>query len=88
MRFDDMVALHAGVRAGLGVGFLPCFLGDSDADLVRLPGVAPAPYLDIWVVTHPSLRRVPRVRSFMAFVAEAIRAREALFMGESLSAAP
>lgn len=88
MRFDDMVALHAAVRAGAGVGLLPCFLGDSDADLIRLPGIEPIPYLDIWVVTHPSLRRVPRVRAFMAFVGEAIRARAALYTGESFTAAP
>ncbi|WP_406600613.1 LysR substrate-binding domain-containing protein [Thermohalobaculum sediminis] len=83
-----MVALHAAVRAGAGVGFLPCFLGDSDADLIRLPGIEPIPYLDIWVVTHPSLRRVPRVRACMAFVGEAIRARAALYTGESFTAAP
>lgn len=88
MRFDDMVALHAGVRAGLGAGFMPCFLGDSDPALTRLPGTDPAPYLDIWVVTHPSLRQVPRVRAFMTFVAGAIRSRAPLYMGEDLSAAP
>ena len=53
---DDMITMHAAVRAGMGIGRLPCFLGDPDPDLMRLPGVEPTRYFDIWILTHPDLK--------------------------------
>jgi DNA-binding transcriptional LysR family regulator len=86
MRFDDMVAMIACVRAGMGSALMPCFLGDPDPGLVRLPDIALQRYLDIWVVTHPDLRRVERVRSFMGYVTDALKAREDVYMGRAISA--
>ncbi|WP_420336375.1 LysR family transcriptional regulator [Roseibium sp.] len=78
---DDMIALLAAVKAGMGIGRLPCFLGDPDPDLVRLPGMEPARYLDIWVLTHPDLKNVARIRSFLRFAADAFKERSGLYMG-------
>lgn len=78
---DDMIALMAAVRAGIGVGRLPCFLGDPDPDLVRVPGLEPARYLDIWVLTHPELKNVSRIRAFLRFAADAFKARSSLYLG-------
>lgn len=83
VRSDDMYAVHAAVQQGMGVGRLPCFLGDADPGLGRVPGFAPTPYLDIWVLTHPDLKRVEKVRRFMAFAAEAFAERAALYLGTS-----
>ncbi len=81
-RFDDMVALRAAVQAGMGLSRMPCFLGDPDPQLVRVPGLKLEPYAAIWVLTHPDMRGVVRVRRFMQFVTEAIRRRRPLYMGE------
>ncbi|MBG6143491.1 DNA-binding transcriptional LysR family regulator [Labrenzia sp. EL_142] len=78
---DDMIALLAAVKAGIGVGRLPCFLGDSDPDLVRIPGMEPSRYLDIWVLTHPDLKNVARIRTFLRFAADAFKARSGLYLG-------
>ncbi|MEM5583820.1 LysR family transcriptional regulator [Roseibium sp. AS2] len=79
---DDMVTKHAAVRAAMGIGRLPCFLGDMDPDLIRLPGVEPSRYFDIWILTHPDLRNVARIRAFLRFAADAYKARSGLYLGE------
>jgi DNA-binding transcriptional LysR family regulator len=79
---DDMITMHAAVRAGMGIGRLPCFLGDPDPDLMRLPGVEPSRYFDIWILTHPDLKNVARIRTFLRFAADAYKARSGLYLGK------
>ena len=78
---DDMITMHAAVRAGMGIGRLPCFLGDPDPNLMRLPGVEPTRYFDIWILTHPDLKNVARIRTFLRFAADAFKARSGLYLG-------
>jgi DNA-binding transcriptional LysR family regulator len=80
---DDMIALHSAVRAGMGIGRMPCFLGDPDTDLERVPGFELSRYFDIWVLTHPDLKNVERIRRFMRFAADEFKAGSALFLGTS-----
>ena len=69
-------------RAGMGVAVLPCYLADPDPGLRR---VVPEPLIeatpDIWILTHPDLRRVARVRRFVDFIAEVFAADSDLFAG-------
>jgi len=81
---DDMVAVYSLVQAGMGIARMPCFLGDSAKDLERVPDLEAQPYSDIWVLTHPDLQKLPRVRVFMKFVSEALKSKENLFLGEGL----
>ncbi|MEJ8473999.1 LysR family transcriptional regulator [Roseibium algae] len=78
---DDMIALHAAVRAGMGIGRMPCFLGDPDPDLERVPGFELSRYFDIWVLTHPDLKNVERIRQFMRFAADEFKANSGLYLG-------
>lgn len=78
---DDMIALHAAVRAGLGIGRLPCFLGDPDPELDRVPGFELGRYLDIWILTHPDLKHVERIRRFMRFAADEFKANTGFYLG-------
>ncbi|MEP5402777.1 MAG: LysR family transcriptional regulator [Roseibium sp.] len=78
---DDMIAMHAAIRAGLGIGRMPCFLGDPDPDLVRVPGLEPSRYYDIWILTHPDLKHVERIRRFMRFAADAFKKKQSLYLG-------
>jgi DNA-binding transcriptional LysR family regulator len=79
---DDMIALQAAVKAGMGIGRLPCFLGDPDPDLIRVSGFEPSRYFDIWILTHPDLKNVARIRTFMRFAAEAFKAKSGLYLGQ------
>lgn len=78
---DDMIAMVAAIRAGMGIGRLPCFLGDPDPDLMRVPGFEPSRYFDIWILTHPDLKNVARIRAFLGFAADAFREKSSLYLG-------
>jgi DNA-binding transcriptional LysR family regulator len=59
---DSLVMMIEAMRAGAGVLLLPNVFGEVVPDLVRLPVPRPlAVDLDVWVVAHRALRRVPRV---------------------------
>ncbi|MFK7986579.1 MAG: LysR family transcriptional regulator [Sandaracinaceae bacterium] len=70
------------IRAGVGVGLLPCFVGDADPTLVRVRRAA-IPELDVpvWLLTHPDLRRSARVRALMEFLHGHLTAQKARFSG-------
>ncbi len=48
-------------RAGAGIGFLPCFMGDLHNDLVRLMPSEIAELLPYWMVLRPDSLRRPAV---------------------------
>lgn len=73
-RFDDALALRAAVRAGLGVMFLPISICRDEDDLVQLAPALPHFGMDLWLLTHPDLRRTARVRAFMEFFGDRCKA--------------
>jgi DNA-binding transcriptional LysR family regulator len=81
LRINSMRSLAAGVAAGLGAAVLPCFLGDEAPELVRLKDPLPGWRTDLWILTHPDLRGVTRVRLLTAFLFEKIRRKRDLFEG-------
>lgn len=80
---DDMYAALAGVRAGFGATRMPCFIGDSEPDLVRLPAVPLLAYRPLWVLTHADLRHTRKVTTFTSFAAARISAMRPLFEGRT-----
>lgn len=80
-RVDSLAGMHAAVRAGSGVAVLPCYLGDADPALARIGGPVDALAIDLWLLTHPDLRDVARIRAFTAFVGDALRACEVTLAG-------
>ncbi|OUS38979.1 LysR family transcriptional regulator [Rhodobacterales bacterium 56_14_T64] len=63
-RFDDMVALVAAARVGMGALRMPVFLGRSTPGLVPLPQVATTPYAPIWMLSHRDLQHARKVAAF------------------------
>ncbi len=80
-KFDDMVAVVGAVEAAMGIARMPCFIGDSNPKLARVAKIPQEPYFDIWVLTHPDLKDVPRIKTFMRFVAKELKSRKHLFLG-------
>jgi DNA-binding transcriptional LysR family regulator len=72
LRSDDFAARRRAISAGIGVGFLACFDGDADPELVRV-GVRLAETRELWALTLPELRHNSRIRAFMTFFFEAFR---------------
>jgi DNA-binding transcriptional LysR family regulator len=77
---SSMVQLEA-TKAGMGLGLLPCYMGDTEPALRRLPPGKPIPDRDIWLLTHEDLRHTARVRRFLDSMAEAILAKRGLLEG-------
>lgn len=80
-RYDMALALHAAIRSGMGVGFMPCAYGDNDPLLKRIRPVEPDFCIGIWLLTHPDLRSTARVRAFMEHASNYFTSRRERFAG-------
>lgn len=80
-RFDTVLGLAQAVAAGVGVGHLPCFIGDLWPTLTRLAPPRPEYASDLWLLTHPDLRHTPRVRALMDSLAVQIAEKRDLIEG-------
>ena len=49
-------------RAGLGIAEIPDFIADADRSLVRLTNAPMRPALSAWLLMHPDLKNVSRIR--------------------------
>ena len=79
---DDMLVIAAMARAGLGLVVLPCYMGDTDPGLRRVvPEPADEHIMDLWVLSHPDLRRTARVRALTEFIADCVSSDRDLFEG-------
>ncbi|NWA24358.1 LysR family transcriptional regulator [Pseudomonas gingeri] len=83
--FGDMQSLLVAARASMGVAVLPCFVGDSDPELVRMPGSATHKYGMLWLLTHGETRKTKRIRLFSEFIRNRLSAHAALLDGSTLS---
>ncbi|HZP99845.1 MAG TPA: LysR family transcriptional regulator [Reyranella sp.] len=83
LRVDALPALKDAVCAGVGVALLPCYLGDTEAQLRRVPSRAGSDVRSaLWLLTHSDLRRTARIRAVMDFLAAALGSERALVEGK------
>ncbi len=68
-RSNSMGSLVYAVKAGLGIGALPCTIADADRDLLRCSDPIPEGRASSWIVTRRELKDTPRVRAFIDFMA-------------------
>lgn len=74
MTCDSLVGMVQAVEHGIGAAMLLCPLADAKADLVRLAEPESALDTQIWILTHPDLRQVARIRAFSQFMFDALTA--------------
>lgn len=80
-RADLLLALRSAAVAGFGVAALPCYLADPAAELRRVTTPKPDMEGSLWLLTHPDLRKVARVRTVLDFIADALSRRRGLIEG-------
>jgi DNA-binding transcriptional LysR family regulator len=73
LRTNSRVVFIEAVRAGVGVGVLPCAFGDADPGLARRSDHLPELRVPIWVLTHRTSQKVARVNAVRDFLIECLR---------------
>ena len=68
MTVDSLVGMVQAVEHGIGAAMLLCPLADARAGLVRLAEPDAALNTQLWILTHPDLRQVARIRAFSQFM--------------------
>ena len=84
-RTTDGGSQLAAVRQGLGMTTLPCFVGDADPLLARVPGTNLHMHGTVWLLTQGETRKTKRVRVFTEFVSRGLAAYAPLLAGLSIS---
>jgi DNA-binding transcriptional LysR family regulator len=80
-RVNSVLGLVSAARSGIGVTPLPVALGDAEADLVQIIGPVAGLARSWLLLTHPDLRRTPRVSAFFDFINDEIAALKPILTG-------
>ncbi len=72
-------------RKGMGIGILPCFVGDKDPELVRIPPYISEEKYDLWILSHPDLRKNAKIQTFVRFMTEFVHSKKELIEGKEYS---
>lgn len=84
LRSSAINAQHRLIAADAGVGVLPCFIGDSDPDLVRVLSDIVITR-SFWLVTHQDNRTHPRNAAFVDWLSALVLRQRAQLLGETLA---
>lgn len=83
LRFDSISAVLAVVIRGAGCAALPCFVADGHPALERLPGTYQQTDVQMWVLTHPDLKRSARIRAGLQFFGSRLSAYRVRLVGRA-----
>ncbi len=69
-------------RAGAGIARLPCGLGDTTPELIRVPDIPLYQGMGLWVLSHIDLRNTARIRALRDFVVDRLEQELPLMEGQ------
>ncbi|TPJ15305.1 LysR family transcriptional regulator [Mesorhizobium sp. B2-7-3] len=84
-RTPDAETQIIAAQQGIGMTKLPCFVGDTDPLLVRVPGTNLPTHGTLWILTQGETRKTKRVRLFTEFVSRRLAAYAPLTAGLSVT---
>lgn len=85
LRVDTLQGHVAAARAGLGLAYLPCFVGDAVPDLTRVDGPQGLLMQKIYLVLHNDSVETRRVRVVADFIIETLHAAAPLLEGTRIA---
>lgn len=68
---------------GMGVAILPCFKGDIEPQLIRIPPYVSEPKFDLWLLSHPDMRGNKKIQTFVRFMTDYIGQKKDLIEGRA-----
>ncbi|MCH2057432.1 MAG: LysR family transcriptional regulator [Thalassotalea sp.] len=81
-RSTSVVGQYTAIKSGLGLGILPCFMGENDENLVKLFPEEISIQRSFWLITHPELKRLKRVANVWEYLKSLVKKHQALLMPE------
>ncbi len=85
LRITSVAGRFNALKQGLGIGRAACFMAESEQDLVRLPDAPLFAAETFWVLSHPDFVKTTRAKAVVPFLADTLRARQALIQGSKKS---
>lgn len=82
LKTSAVLGLAEAIEAGLGIGPLPCFIGDAKPGLKRMMVPNPDFGTALWLLTHPDIRQSPRIRTTLDMLAAEIGRHRKLIEGD------
>jgi DNA-binding transcriptional LysR family regulator len=82
-KLNTVLGLSQAIEAGLGIGFVPCFIGDRTPGLSRLLRSPMVFDSSLWLLTHPDLKNSARVRAFIDFMGRELVRQKPLIEGHA-----
>jgi DNA-binding transcriptional LysR family regulator len=67
----------------VGIGPVPCILGDAEAQFVRLLDAPKNVWASVWLLTHKGLRPAGRVRVVLDALAQGLRGERSRIEGDA-----
>lgn len=88
LRMNTLQGHIAAARGGLGLAYLPCFVGDACDDLVRVDGPGGFLLQELYLLVHNDTVESRRTRIVADFIADTVRAARGTLQGEVPSGDP
>ncbi|KXV03696.1 hypothetical protein CR51_16460 [Caballeronia megalochromosomata] len=80
---DSLGFSYLAAENGLGIALLACIVGNSSANLVRIPCTTKTPVLPLWLVTHEGTRKLPGVKALAQYIRTRAQHKAADFGGSN-----
>jgi DNA-binding transcriptional LysR family regulator len=82
-RANTLPGAAKAVRSGIGFGVLPCFVGGSIPELTAVSPPIAALETGLWLLLHPEIARIPRIRAACDALAAKLKAAAPLLFGQN-----
>ncbi len=82
MVIDDLMVRHNAADQGMGLLYGACYIAQSLNNLVLISEQAPTEFAQIWVLTHPTLINVPRIKLLMGELYTLLKSKDSLLRGD------
>jgi DNA-binding transcriptional LysR family regulator len=76
----SIISQYSAIKSGLGIGILPCFVGDLDNELVKLHGEEINIIRSFWLVTHPESKRLCHVATVWDYLKQLVKNQASVLM--------
>jgi molybdate transport repressor ModE-like protein len=73
LKVNSFLGLCSLAQAGIGATVLPRFVAASTVDLELLAAAPSSASVDVWVLTHPDLKKSGRISAFIEHIAKGMR---------------